>query len=70
MAASALLTFVSFFIRWRGFAGFDELAPGRVPAADAGDGVFPTYPVVAGIAVGLENAFEAIEQPQGHLLTA
>ena len=61
---------LAFLFRGGGLAGFDELAPCVIPATDAGQAVFPAHPVVAGITVGLECSPEAIEQAQGHGLTA
>ncbi len=46
----------------RGLRGFHELASRMIPAANTGDTVGAAYLSVTGIAIGLQNAREVIEQ--------
>lgn len=51
----------------RAFAGFNELAPGMIPATDAGQTIGHTDFGIGGVTIGLQDTAEVVEQTHGYL---
>ena len=61
---------LAFALRLGPFGGFNELAAGMIPAANAGDVVGPTHLPVAGVAIDLQDTGKVIQQTHGYTARA